>query len=242
MAIDPLIAANGITSLIVSIISIVIAIKLVIKYNKQKERALFYAGLTWLIMYEGWWGPSISFFMVLFINQPLPIEIFFIISMSLIPLGITFWMIVFTDLKWKKFQRLIIIIFLIQMIIYEILSFYYLFTDSRLIIESVGVIDAKYNSFIVFFFIEIAILLITTGSLFARESLKLEKREIRLKGIFLLTGFISLVFGAVLDVFLELEIVTLLFYRGILVFSSFAFYFGFFLPKPIKKIILKDQK
>lgn len=241
MEIDPLIATNGITSLIVSIISFVIAIKLVIKYLRQKERALVFAGLTWLIMYEGWWGPSISFLMVLFTNQPLVIETFFIISMSLIPLGITFWMIVFTDLTWKKFQKPIIIFFLCQMVIYEILSFYYLFTDSSFIIESVGVIDAKYNSFIVFFFIEIAILLITTGILFSRESLKLEKQEARLKGIFLLTGFISLVIGATFDVFLELDIITLIIYRSILVFSSFAFYFGFFLPKPIRNLLLKKK-
>lgn len=239
MVIDPLIATNGITSLIVSIISIVIGIKLAIKYYFHKERALFLAGLTWLLMYEGWWGPSLSFLMLIFTNQPLPIGLFFIISMSLIPFGITFWMIAFTDLTWKKFQKPIIIIFIIQMIIYEIFSFYFLCTDASIIIESVGVIDANYKSFIVLFLIEIAIILITTGSLFALESLKFEKQEVRLKGIFLLIGFISLVLGSLFDVFLELEIITLIIYRLILVFSSFAFYFGFFLPKPIKKILLK---
>lgn len=240
MEIDPLIATNGITSIVVSIISFVIGIKLAIKYYKHKDRTLLLAGLTWLIMYEGWWGPSISFLMLSIANQPLPIEVFFIISMSLIPLGITFWMIVFTDLKWQKYQKAITIIFIIQIPIYEILSLYYLFVDSSLIVESVGVIDAQYKSFIIFFFIEIAILLIITGSLFAKESLKLEKPDMRLKGIFLLIGFISLVIGATMDVFLELEIVTLIIYRLILVFSSFAFYFGFFLPKPIKEILKRD--
>lgn len=240
MEIDPLIVTNGITSIVVSIISFVIGIKLAIKYYKHKERALLLAGLTWLIMYEGWWGPSISFLMLYLANQPLPIEIFFIISMSLIPLGITLWMIVFTDLTWQKYQKAITIIFIIQIPIYEILSFYYLFTDSSLIVVSVGVIDAQYKSFIIFFFIEIAILLIITGSFFAKESLKLEKHDMRLKGIFLLIGFISLVTGAIMDVFLELEIVTLIIYRLILVFSSFAFYFGFFLPKPIKEILKSD--
>ncbi|MFX1503847.1 MAG: hypothetical protein ACFFDH_22995 [Promethearchaeota archaeon] len=240
MEIDPLIATNGITSIVVSIISFVIGIKLAIKYYKHKDRTLLLAGLTWLIMYEGWWGPSISFLMLSIANQPLPIEVFFIISMSLIPLGITFWMIVFTDLKWQKYQKAITIIFIIQIPIYEILSLYYLFVDSSLIIESVGVIDAQYKSFMIFFFIEIAILLIITGSLFAKESLKLEKPNMRLKGIFLLIGFISLVIGATMDVFLELEFVTLIIYRLILVFSSFAFYFGFFLPKPIKEILKRD--
>lgn len=240
MEIDPIIATNGITSLIVSIISFVIGIKLVIKYYRHKERALFFAGLTWLIMYEGWWGPSVSFLMLSLANQPLSIEIFFIISMSLIPLGITFWMIVFTDLTWQKYQKAITIIFIIQIPLYEILSFYFLFTDSSLIVESVGVIDAQYKSFIIFFFIEIAALLIITGSFFAKESLKLEKHDMRLKGIFLLVGFISFVIGAVMDVFLEIEIITLIIYRLILVLSSFAFYFGFFLPKPIKEILKRD--
>ena len=128
MEINPLIIANGLTSLIVSIISIVIGIKLVIKYYNHKERTLLLAGLTWLLMYEGWWGPSISFLMLLFTNQSLPIEIFFIISMSLIPLGITFWMIAFTDLSWKRIQKPILIVFIIQMIIFEIFSLLVLFT------------------------------------------------------------------------------------------------------------------
>lgn len=240
MEIDPLIATNGITSIIVSVISFVIGVKLAIKYYRHKERALLLAGLTWLIMYEGWWGPSVSFLTLFLANRSLSIEIFFIISMSLIPLGVTFWMIVFTDLRWKKYQKSITIIFIIQIPIYEILSFYYLFTDSSLIVESVGVIDAQYKSFIIFFFIEIAILLIITSCFFARESLKLEKPEMRIKGIFLLIGFISLVIGATMDVFFELEIITLIIYRLILVFSSFAFYFGFFLPKPIKEILKRD--
>jgi hypothetical protein len=240
MEIDPLIATNGITSLIVSTISIVIGVKLAIKYYRHKERALLLAGLTWLIMYEGWWGPSISFLMLFLTNQTLPIKVFFIISMSLIPLGITFWMIVFTDLTWQKYQKSITFIFITQIAIYEILSFYYLFTDSSLIIESVGVIDAQYKSFMIFFFIEIATLLIITGIFFARESLKLEEHDMRLKGIFLLVGFISFVIGAIMDVFLEIEIITLIVYRLILVVSSFAFYFGFFLPKPIKEILKRD--
>ncbi|MEJ2293978.1 MAG: hypothetical protein P8Y23_04350 [Candidatus Lokiarchaeota archaeon] len=240
MEIDPLIVTNGISSLIVSIISFVIGVKLAIKYYRRKERTLILVGLTWLIMYEGWWGPSVSFLLLVLTNHPLPIELFFIISMSLIPLGITFWMIVFTDLKWQKYQKAVTIIFTIQIPIYEILSFYYLFTDSSSIVVSVGVIDAQYKSFIIFFFIEIAILLIITGYFFAKESLKLEKRDMRLKGIFLLVGFISLVIGATLDVFLELEIVTLIIYRLILVFSSFIFYFGFFLPKSIKLILKRS--
>ncbi len=239
MAIDPLLVTNGTTSLIVSIVSIVIGIKLTFKYFKYKERALLFAGLTWLLMYEGWWGPSLSFLMLIFTNQPLPIEIFFIISMSLIPLGITIWMIAFTDLKYKKFQKPLLILFIIQMIFFEIFSMYFLFTDASIIIESIGVIDANYKSFIIFFLIEIAILLIITGTLFAWESFKLEKQEMRLKGIFMLIGFIFLIVGSLLDVFLELDIITLLIYRSLLVVSSFTFYFGFFLPKPFKKLLLK---
>ena len=242
MEYDALLITNGLTSLIISLVSIVTGLKIAFKYLQHKERVLIFAGITWLLMYEGWWGPSISFIMLIITGYGLAIELFYVIAISLTPIAITLWMVAFTELKYKKYQKLMIWIFSIQALLFELFSFYYLFTAPHVIVEKVGLIDAQYKSFLILFFIEVAIILTITGILFARESLKINTPEIRLKGIFLLLGFVSFIGGSVLDVFLELNIITLLLYRGVLVFSSIAFYLGFFLPKRFKKILLKNNK
>ena len=240
MVADGIVIANGLTSLIVSIVSIITGIKLILKYFQYREKVLLFSGITWLLMYEGWWAPSISFIMLLITDQTLPIEMFFLISMSLIPIAITFWMVACTELMYKKAQKMIIIIFLIQATLFELFSMFYLYFDPSAIIISVGVIDAEYRSFVILYLIGVAILLIITAFLFGRGSFKLDKPEIRLKGWFLLIGFTLLIAGSILDVFLKLEIITLIFYRSLLVLSSIAFYFGFFLPKQLKRIFLKN--
>jgi hypothetical protein len=242
MEYNAILITNGLSSLIISIISIVTGLKIAFKYLQHKEKVLIFAGITWLLMYEGWWGPSVSFIIFISTGQSIPIELFFILSISLTPIAITLWMVAFTELKYKKFQKIIIGLFSIQALIFEILSLYYLVVDPSMIVERVGVIDAQYKSFLIIFFIEIAVVLSVTGILFARESLKINTPEIRIKGIFLLLGFISFIVGSIFDVFLELNILTLLLYRSVLVFSSFSFYFGFFLPRSIKKFLLKNNK
>lgn len=242
MEYNAILITNGLSSLIISIISIVTGLKIAFKYLQHKEKVLIFAGITWLLMYEGWWGPSVSFIVLISTGQSIPIELFFILSISLTPIAITLWMVAFTELKYKRFQKIIVGLFSIQALIFEILSLYYLVVDPSMIVERVGVIDAQYKSFLIIFFIEIAVVLSITGILFARESLKINTPEIRIKGIFLLLGFLSFIVGSIFDVFLELNILTLLLYRSVLVFSSFSFYFGFFLPRSIKKFLLKNNK
>ncbi len=241
MELDPLLITNGLTCLIVSVISIFTGLKIAYKYFQHRERILLLVGITWLLMYEGWWAPSISFILLITTNQTLSIELFFLVAVGLTPVAITLWMIAFTELMYNNLQKPIIIIFIIQIIIFETFSLYYIFTEPSILVEMVGIIDAEYKPPLLIFFIEIACLLIITGILFVRESIKIDKPEIRLKAKFLLLGFISFDIGSFLDVFLTLDIITLLLYRSILVFSSFAFYFGFFLPNSLKNLLLKEN-
>jgi hypothetical protein len=110
------------------------------------------------------------------------------------------------------------------------------------IVESVGLIDAQYKSFVLIFFIQIAAILAITGILFAWQSLKINQPEVRLKGLFLLIGFVSFIVGSIFDAFLDLNILTLVLYRSLLIFSSFTFYLGFFLPNWLKGKILRINK
>ena len=119
---NAILITNGLSSLIISIVSIVTGLKIASKYLQHKERVLIFAGITWLLMYEGWWGPSISFIVLIITNQSIAIELFFIVSISLTPIAITLWMVAFTELKYKRYQNIIVGIFLIQALIFEILS------------------------------------------------------------------------------------------------------------------------
>jgi hypothetical protein len=70
-----------------------------------------------------------------------------------------------------------------------------------------------------------------SGILIARQSIRSEKPEIKLKGKFLLIAFILFVIGAFADAVLLLTVITLPIIRIILISSSVLFYFGFILPK-----------
>ena len=77
------------------------------------------------------------------------------------------------------------------------------------------------------------------GILIARESLKSDDKEIKLKGRFLLAAFISWTIGAIMDAALQPNIITLTIARLILISSALEFYTGFLLPEKVKKIFLK---
>ena len=87
-------------------------------------------------------------------------------------------------------------------------------------------------------------LLLITGFLFARATLKSDEKVFRIKGIFLLTAFISFTFATIIDV-IGAESpteVTILLARTFLIISSLCFYIGYTLPKFAKKLFIKKQE
>lgn len=84
-------------------------------------------------------------------------------------------------------------------------------------------------------------IILITGLLFSRESLRSNNPENKLKGKFIAAAFISFIVGGVFDAFLPLDIITMLIYRIILISSSIEFYFGLFLPNWMKKSFIKEK-
>ncbi|MFX0073477.1 MAG: hypothetical protein ACFFAO_20560, partial [Candidatus Hermodarchaeota archaeon] len=77
---------------------------------------------------------------------------------------------------------------------------------------------------------------------FAFDSMKSEKVEIKLKGKFLATAWISFIIGAALDTgFISLTPLLLIITRLLLISSAIEFYFGFFLPDWLKKVVIKQD-
>ena len=125
------------------------------------------------------------------------------------------WMWAFTDLIFKNQQKIIVGIYAIIGIAFDIYLIYYLFivNDPSIIGELTGVLDTTYNGIAAYYSIFIVLTLLITGILFGHESLKSDNLEIKLKGKLLIIAF----------------------------FSAISFYCGFLLPGAVKKIFLKED-
>ena len=232
----------GITCIIISLVSIIIGLTLVLKYFKHKKSVLFFSGIAWIFMSEPWWTGAISFILVFIGLEPLSIELYFIISVCFIPFALLMWLTTVTELLYKEKQKLILVIFLIEGIIFEIFAIYFLFANDELIIIRQGPIDVNYLSFVLIYLFSVMVIILITGLLFAKESLKSDNKEIRLKGKLIALAFISFIIGGILDGVLEFNIITLLICRSIVISSGFEFYFGLLLPEWLKKLFIKNYK
>ena len=232
---------QGCFSLIFVVISIIIGIKLIFKYFEKKNRELYLVGITWIGISTPWMGGSISFIMFLLIDSLLSDEIRFIIGNVFIPAVVVIWLIVFTDLFYKKQQKYILIIFSVLGICFEIVFFIFLFTDPSLIGTFVGPFRASYTPFIRIIMAFYASVALITGVIFALKTIKADiSLEANLRGKFILIAFPSFAVGSILDVLIPITPITII-TRLILISSALEFYCGFSLPKFIKRHFLEKN-
>ncbi len=86
MAIDTNIVLNGLFSLLFVIFSLVIGLKIALKYREHKQRTLILVGITWIVMSKPWWGSLISFIVYLFNGVGISIFLYILINFSFISL------------------------------------------------------------------------------------------------------------------------------------------------------------
>lgn len=226
---------QGSFSLTFVIISIIIGVKILIKYFEHKSNQFLLVGITWIGLSTPWWPDSINLILVLTTNSILSIEANFIIGTSAMPFFLLVWLKAFTDFAYKEKQKLILIIFLIIGIIFEIIFFYFLFTQPNLIGTFETPFQVVYGIYIEIFLVIFLLVIVITGILFGKQSLKSENPEIKLKGKFLIVAFILFTIGAFLDSIVpELFIIA----RIVLDVSALSFYFGFLLPDWLKEKLL----
>ncbi len=232
---------NGLTALIVVIISVIVGVKLISKYFKFKNREYILVGLTWIFFVEPWWPPTVAFLLILLINETIPLEIYYTIGVIFIPFTLLCWLTAFTDLVYKEKQKIILLIFTVEGIIFEILFFYFLYTNPSVIVERVGLIDGEYKSFALIYLFSVLGVFIITCIIFAKESLKIDDPTVKLKAKFLILAIISFTIGTALDGLTPLNIITLFIYRTLVISSAMEFYCGFFLPERVKKLFLREK-
>ncbi len=239
LPLDLLEVFQGSFSLIFAIISIFVGLRILSKYFEYKRRELILVGISWIGIASPWIPDSINFIMILGFSSILTEEAYLIIGNVFMPLIIICWLIVITDFLYKARQKLILILCLIWTVIFETIFFTLLFIDSSLVGTFLGPFHVEFGDFITFTLLFTIVILLISGLLFARESLKSEDKEIKLKGKFLIVAFLSFTIGAILDSSISLIPITVVITRLILISSSIEFYIGFILPKWVKKFLIK---
>jgi hypothetical protein len=134
MALSILDFFNGLFSLLLVIISIIVALQILSKYFKYKEKVFIFVGLTWLGLITPWLPSSVGFLYYLMFQQPLLDIIYILLGLFIIPIIIVIWIYGFTKFLVDRYNGILLIIFLIMGIVFEFYLFIGLFMDYEVFI------------------------------------------------------------------------------------------------------------
>ncbi len=241
MTLNTLDIINGTFSLIFVGISLFVGIVIFSKYFKFKEKIYLLVGATWIFISEPWWPSSLSFLVALSNGVGISEQIYFLIGNLLVPLAIALWLVAFTEFLYTEKRKLILLIFGIYGLIFEVLFLVFLFINPSLIGSLNTPVDVNYKSFILIFLLSFVLIVVISGFLFANLSLKSKDPEVKLKGKLLIIAYITFLFGTILDSAIPLNEITIIITRLILISSAIFWYGGFLLPRWMKKRLLKSK-
>lgn len=234
---------NGLLSILFVSISIILGATIASRYFKHKKRTLLLVGLTWIGLTSIWYSSSLSVLLILTTGKGISDELYMFLGNGLIPITSFVWMIAITDLlvSNKEKQKLILIIFGIYSALFEIYFLYFLFTNPSMLGEVLGPVDATYGRIVTIYQLSMVILILITGNLIGRKSLRADNLEIKLKGKLLIIASWSFVIGAIFEIVSHISIIILIVGRLILISSAIEFYSGFMLPNWMKKLFLTQE-
>lgn len=236
LALEAIEIYNGLFSLIFVLITLLVGLRIASKYFSLKDENFLYVGFGWIGVSSPWIAATLSFLIALINDQGLSDFFYFLIGVALIPIYLQLWMTAFANLLYPSKRKQISIIFLIINLVSLGFFLFALFFDISLIGVKQGIVDTEWSRIMLIYFVSLIFLILITGLLFARESLKSSREEIRLKGKFLSISFILYAGGAILDSLLDIPIT-----RIIMMISAITFYFGWIPPDWIKRIFVKEE-
>ncbi len=230
---------RGSLSLAFVIISLIIGIRILLKYFSHKNKVFVSVSLTWIFLSASWWWPSFNFLTIGLFGFRLSNLSYLILANFFIPLAILFWIYSFSSLNLQNKNKIIVVILGVISFSYEILLFILLFTCPDLIgVEITPEIISRTPLTLGFAIFAIFIAFIM-GIIFAINSMKDSDPKIRWKGRFLLIAFIFFTLGAGLDSISWTNPIIVVVIRLLLIISSFAYYFGFFLPEKMANWLIR---
>jgi hypothetical protein len=225
---------NGIFAIFIVFTFYFIGLRLIYKYFKLKEKKILYLGVAIPFMGNMWLAISITFISILLTSNSINPELYFLLGYGF-PLGMVFWLTLFTELMYEDKQKLIVSLFIIYWISMEIIFFMLLLTNTTLLGVFNRPLTPVMSPFLAIRSFITLILLIITGILFYRESHKSDNAEVRLKGTLFLSGIILFMLGAITFVISGIAFIPLIFFIP----SSFMVYGALILPNWMRKIFLK---
>jgi hypothetical protein len=101
---------NGLLSIIQVILTIIIGGILIFKYFKYKNRPLLFMGIALILLTEVWFTHGLVLVLVLTTGSGLSPQNFFIIAYIVVPWTLVVWMVVITDLIYKKHQKQVLVV------------------------------------------------------------------------------------------------------------------------------------
>ncbi len=243
MALEALDIVNGIFGVLFVIISIIVGVKIALKYFNNKDINILLVGLTWVFIVSGWYGTSASFLIALLMgNEGLSFEMIMLLNFLPLPLALFFWMTAFTNFLYQEKQKMVLILCGMFIVIFYGIFFYFLITDPIVIGEKISPVDTKANSLLLgLFLVILLIVILVTGVKFSLVTLKFDNPETKLKGKLLLIAFPSFCIGGFLDALIPSTTITLVIFRVILISSAIEFYSAFIMPSFLKKRLLRHD-
>ena len=232
---------SGLSALVATLFTFILGALMISKYLKYKERTILLMGLSLMFVGQPWWPYGIASILYLTTGDFLSVRLHVLIGHILQPIAMLLWMVVISELLWKKRQKLVIILTACFSTIYESVILYTIFIDpSRFVIED-SPFDYRFQSLFVLCQLSSLIVVIITGILFYLGSRKSPQPENRLKGLLFLISVLSYATGAILDSSLPLNLIVLVVVRILLLSSSIEVYMAFAMPKWVRKLFLKEE-
>jgi len=230
---------NGILSLTYVGISLLIGITLIYFYFKRNEKILIFVGLSLIGIVTPWYPSSISFIVALFNNgEGIPEVLYYIIGNAFGPIFLFVWLIVFTNFYYQNYRKLILSASIIYGIIFEILFFTLLIIDPANIANYYPPVDVEFTGIYLILAVSVIMIFFITGIIFSYGAISCHNKEDKIKGFFVFAAFISYTLGAFLDAAVQQDYLYLIITRTILISGAIEWYFGFIMPKWLKKRIL----
>jgi hypothetical protein len=222
---------EGSFTLVFVVISLIVGCKILFKYRSLKKKELITVGLTWIFMSTVWWSASISFLLIISLDTGLDEFTYLFMGNIFVALALWCWIYSFSNLTYGDSKKILVIIYSILCVLYEIFLIYYFIVD----ISIIGALEGKFyyhpGTIPMIFQIFAVLTTFVTGIIFSKKSLASEEPKVRLKGRFLLVAFFFFTIGAAMDALLTFTPLTLVIVRLILISSAIFYYIGFLLPE-----------
>ncbi|TXT53343.1 MAG: conserved membrane protein of unknown function [Promethearchaeota archaeon] len=232
---------EGIFGLIWVLFAIFIGIRIILKAKSLGRTELIAVGLSYICVSTAWWGVAIQFLVYGLFSIELTEMLYLFISNAFIPVGLLFWVYSFSEMVDPYLKKRLLVIYIPIALLWEILLMIFLFININLVGSVEGLFNSTHGPILRVFIIIAILTFVITGIFFSIRSMRIEDKEIKWKGRFLFLAWISFGVGAFLDAILTLQPLTLILIRILLITGAIEYYLGFFLPKKIKDVLIKES-